>query len=323
MTSPSSERYRIHATLGAGGMGVVYRATDTQLERTVALKLIEDADDGALVREARAASALNHPSICTVYEVGDVNGRPCIVMEHVDGPSLAAAIPPDGLPPPVVMRYGIQIADALAHAHERGVIHRDLKSTNVMLTDDGRVKVLDFGLARRVRDEQRDLATTVLTNPDDDRELAGTIPYMSPALLQGKPATAADDVWALGVLLYEMASGQLPFQGATRFELATSIQRDAPRPLGARVPPGLAAVILRCLARDGTGYRHAHEVRAALEMLQTSTVSVPPRSGDMWCSSKSSMLMPSAPSACVMPDSTPGRSGTCTRTRYRSSGVAG
>jgi serine/threonine-protein kinase len=277
MTTPSSERYRIHATLGAGGMGVVYRATDTQLERTVALKVLEGAaSDGALVREARAASALSHPSICTVYEVGDVNGRPCIVMEHVDGPSLADAIPPDGLPPAVVMRYGIQIVDALAHAHERGVIHRDLKSANVMLTDDGRVKVLDFGLARCVRDRQRDLETTVLTDADD-HELAGTIPYMSPALLQGRPASAADDVWALGVLLYEMASGQLPFQGATRFELATSIQRDTPRPLDARVPSALAAVILRCLARDVTGYRHAHEVRAALEMLQTGAVSVPPR----------------------------------------------
>jgi serine/threonine-protein kinase len=278
MTSRSSERYRIHATLGAGGMGVVYRATDTQLERTVALKVLEDAaSDGALVREARAASALNHPSICTVYEVGDVNGRPCIVMEHVDGPSLATAIPPDGLPPTVVIRYGIQIADALAHAHERGVIHRDLKSANVMIAGEGRVKVLDFGLARRVREERRDLATTVLTNADDDHELAGTIPYMSPALLQGKPASAADDVWALGVLLYEMASGQLPFQGATRFELATSIQRDAPAPLDARVPPSLTAVIFRCLSRDGTGYRHAREVRAALEILQTATVSVPPR----------------------------------------------
>ena len=279
MTASSSGRYRIDAALGSGGMGAVYRATDTQLERTVALKVLEDAtSDGALVREARAASALNHPSICTVYEVGDLDGRPCIVMEHVDGATLAAAIPPGGLGPALVIRYGVQIADALAHAHERGVIHRDLKSANVMIASDGRVKVLDFGLARRVRDRQRGVTTAVLTTAGDDGQLAGTIPYMSPAILQGTAATAADDVWALGVLLYEMATGQLPFQGATGFQLATAIQRDPPLPLDERVPAGLAAVVLRCLARDGNRYRHAHEVRAALEALQSMPERAPSRS---------------------------------------------
>jgi len=272
MTDDTMQRYRIEQKLGTGGMGVVYRATDTHLDRAVAVKvldetLLKDASHAAIVREARAASALNHPHICTVHEVTELDGRPCIVMEHVDGRSLADAIPPEGLPADLAVHYGRQIAEALAHAHDRGVIHRDLKSANVMVTDDGRVKVLDFGLARRLRESQRGVVTEVGPSPGAaDDSVGGTLPYMSPDVLAGHPPSAADDLWSLGVLLYEMASGELPFRGATRFQLATAIQRDAPAPIPGRVSPGLRSVILRCLARDGgTRYEHAHEVRAALE----------------------------------------------------------
>ena len=273
MTGDAPERYRIEKQLGAGGMGVVYRATDVQLQRTVAIKVLDasvanDASGTAIVREARASSSLNHPSICTVYEVAELDGRPCIVMEHVTGTSLAAAIPPGGFPAELVIRYGIQLADALAHAHRHGVIHCDLKSANVMIAEEGRAKVLDFGLARRAREVQRDIVTEI-TAEASDGTIAGTLPYMSPGVLAGHPPQAADDLWSLGVLLYELATGELPFRGGTRFLLATSIQRDAPAPMPSGVPPALRTVIGRCLARDsGVRYRHAEEVRAALETLQ-------------------------------------------------------
>ena len=274
MTPFEPQRYRVEETLGAGGMGVVYRATDTQLERTVALKVLDDRQlseeaRDALVREARAASALNHPSICLVYEVTEISGRPCIVMEHVDGTSLAAAIPPEGLPPELVVRYGIQISDALAHAHERGVLHRDLTSANIMITRDGRAKVLDFGLARRVPAWQRGITTEVMGSPTDGEPAGGTLPYMSPNVLEGQAPRPADDLWSLGVLLYEMASGGLPFRGATRPQIAAAIQRDAPAVLPPQVPAGLRPVIFRCLSRDsGVRHQRAPEVRAALEALQ-------------------------------------------------------
>ena len=273
MTPADTPRYRIEHKLGAGGTGVVYRATDTQLERTVALKVLEVAPGeearAAMVREARAASALNHPSICTVYEVTTIDGQPSIVMEYVDGTSLAKAVPPGGLAPELVVRYGVQIASALAHAHDRGVLHRDLSSANVMITREGHAKVLDFGLARRVREWQRDIGTEDMDSPVGEEPLRGTLVYMSPDVLEGHPPRPADDLWSLGVMLYEIATGALPFRGATRFQLASSIQRDAPAALPPRVSFGLRSVILRCLARDSAvRYQQAHEVRAALEALQ-------------------------------------------------------
>jgi eukaryotic-like serine/threonine-protein kinase len=269
--------YRIQNQLGSGGMGVVYSAYDTILERKVAIKVMGDrasADQTAravLLHEARAASSLNHPNICTIHEVGDSDGEAYIVMEQVGGEPLSSVIGPQGLPPDQVVRYGIQIADALAHAHQNGVIHRDLKSTNAMVTPDGRVKVLDFGLAARLRDTELREVTSSTVPLAESQVIVGTLPYLAPELLRGDPAQAQTDTWALGILLYEMASGAQPFQGRTGFELTSAILREPPSPLPATVPPSLRTVILRCLEKSPDDrYQQARDVRAALEAVELS-----------------------------------------------------
>lgn len=268
-------RYQIEAELGSGGMGVVYRAVDTHLKRNVAIKVLRDApaDDlarGRLVREARAASALSHPHICTIYEVAELDGRSCIVMDHVEGVTLDRIIPPRGLSPELAGRYAMQIADALAHAHDRGVVHRDLKGSNVIVMADGCTKLLDFGLAWRVREAHGPAATESGASLPGEPVVAGTVAYMAPEALQGEPPHPRDDLWALGVLLYEMTTGEHPFRGQTKYQLASAIQRDPPTPLPPRVPAALQAIILRCLAREPVDrYQHAREVRAALEAVQS------------------------------------------------------
>lgn len=276
--------YRIQEQLGSGGMGVVYSAYDTVLERKVAIKVMGDrasADQTAralLLHEARAASSLNHPNICTIHEVGDSDGEAYIVMEQVGGEPLSSVIGVKGLPPDQVVRYGIQIADALAHAHQHGVIHRDLKSTNAMVTPDGRVKVLDFGLASRLRDTELREVTSSTVPLAESQVIVGTLPYLAPELLRGDAARAQTDTWALGILLYEMASGTHPFQGRTGFELTSAILREPPSPLPATVPPGLKTVILRCLEKSPDDrYQQARDVRAALEAAELSQPeSLPP-----------------------------------------------
>lgn len=263
--------YEIAGSLGAGGMGEVYRARDTRLERDVALKLLA-ADDpsGAaarLLREARSASALNHPNICTLHEIGDAGGQPFIVMELVDGEPLDRRISRGGLGLPAVVELGAQIAGALQHAHDRGVIHRDLKSANVAITADGRAKILDFGIARRVRADALADVTRSVNTLDADNQLAGTLAYMAPEVLLGQPADARSDLWALGVMLAEMTTGRLPFRGTTGLALTTAILRDPPD-VASGVPPGLAAIIHRLLAKDPAHrYQSAADVASALGVL--------------------------------------------------------
>jgi serine/threonine protein kinase/thioredoxin-like negative regulator of GroEL len=266
--------YEVSARLGAGGMGEVYLARDTTLGREVALKLLPvemSADENArarLLNEARTASSLNHPHICTIFEVGEAEGRAYIAMEHVQGEALAAKIPEGGLPADTVLRYGTQVADALAHAHERGIIHRDLKTSNVVITPEGHAKVLDFGLAKQLRDVEMAEATKSQVSLTQSGAIVGTLHAIAPEVLSGQPADARGDIWALGVLLYEMAAGALPFQGKTGFELTSAILREPPRALPARVSAGLRAVIQRCLAKEpGQRYQRAGEVRAALEAM--------------------------------------------------------
>lgn len=257
-------------------MGVVYLANDTRLHRSVALKLLTDRSSldpahADLLREGRAASALNHPNICTVHGVEEADGQTFIVMEYVDGVSLSTAIPVNGMPVEASLRYGIQIADALEHAHERGVIHRDLKSANVMVTREGRVKVLDFGLAQRATAPVSYHTSQPTVSQEAHPVLAGTLSYMAPEILGGKPADATSDIWSLGVLLYEISTGALPFHGATSFELTGAIQRDPPKAFPSHVSPAVRAIILRCLAKEpGQRYRRSGEVRAALEAIESA-----------------------------------------------------
>src|SRR5262245_18390304 len=221
--------YRILEKLGAGGMGEVYRARDTLLGRDVAIKVLrpgDAADEAArqrLVREARTASQLNHPHICTIHEVGEAEGLVYMAMECVDGRPLDELVPPRGLPMATVIRYGTQVAEALAYAHERGVIHRDLKLANAVVTADGRVKVLDFGIATRAPIPGKDDATLLSATLTHHGGIAGTLNYMAPEILRGAAADPRSDIWSLGVMLYEMASGARPFRGATEAEMAAAI----------------------------------------------------------------------------------------------------
>ena len=267
--------YTILEKLGSGGMGAVFRAHDARLGRDVALKLLPDenfADRTArerLVREARLASTLNHPNICTVFEVGEANGQTFLAMELIPGRPLSELIPHDGLPVETLLRYGTEVAAALEHAHEKGVVHRDLKSGNVVVTEDGRAKVLDFGLARRTVAESGDEALTQEPTLTDSGIIAGTPPYLAPEVLRGGRANEQSDIWALGVLLYEMATGVVPFRGRTAHELSAAILKDPVPPLPARVPAGLRTVVGRCLEKEpARRFRRAGEVRAALEAIQ-------------------------------------------------------
>jgi serine/threonine-protein kinase len=264
-------RYRVIELIGSGGMGAVYRAYDPTLERDVALKLLhEETLDSEAARarflsEARALSHLNHPHICTVYEIGEADGRTFIAMEYVPGRALSSVIPGDGLPFETVVHYGAQIASAIAHAHDHGIVHRDLKSANVIVTSGGEIKVLDFGLARRFDVDRHGANETQapITRPG---VVLGTPGYMAPEAIVGQPADVRTDVWAVGIILYEMASGALPFSGSTSVELASAILKDPPSALPARVSPGLQGVVQRCLAKEpGQRYQSAGEVRAALE----------------------------------------------------------
>jgi len=269
-------KYRLIEKIGQGGMGVVFRAHDVTLDRDVALKVLPEESFGdpaaraRLLREARTASQLNHPHICTIHEVGEAEGQAFIAMELVEGQPLSARTSAGALPEDDILRFGEQVTDALAHAHARGIIHRDLKSANVIITPDGRAKVLDFGLAKRLSGEDQEGARTLtqasLTTPGT---LTGTLAYMAPEQLRGRPADQRSDIWALGVMLYEMATGRRPFQGKTGFELSSAILNETPA-VPATVPEGLAAVIDRCLAKEpGHRYQKAGEVGAALQAIRS------------------------------------------------------
>ncbi len=271
--------YRILEKLGEGGMGVVYRAHDDQLDRDVAIKVLpaasfsDPAARARLLREARSAAALNHPHISTIHEVGEAEGQAYIAMELIEGQALSACLADGALPAEQVLRYGLQLAEALAHAHERGIAHRDFKSANVVITKDGRAKVLDFGLAKRLSEDELGEVTRSQASVSAPGAIAGTLAYMAPEQLLGQPADARSDVWALGVVLYEMATGSRPFQGQTGFELSSAILNRRPGALPGEIPLPLRGVIERCLEKEPEQrYPRGGEARAALEAIQTGAV---------------------------------------------------
>jgi serine/threonine protein kinase len=283
MIGDKLDHYRLTAKIGEGGMGVVYRARDEELNRDVAVKvlaasMLDHLGRDHLVREAQIASALSHPNICTIYQLGRVDDGFYFVMELVEGQPLSEIVQTTKLSTEAVTRYGVQIADALAHAHDRQIVHRDLKGANVIITHDGRVKVLDFGLARRLDKATVDAVTRSLASVERDRSIVGTLPYMAPEVLTGEIGGYQSDIWALGVLLYEAATGRLPFDGSTSYAVSAAILHEIPRPLPPSVPPGLAAVILRCLTKDlKDRFQRASDIRSALETIQSAAIVSEPR----------------------------------------------
>jgi TolB-like protein/Tfp pilus assembly protein PilF len=281
MTGTRLGQYHILNLLGAGGMGQVYRAHDDRLDRDVAIKLLpassiqDPAARARLLREARAAAALNHPSICTIHEVGEADGQVYIAMELVEGRPLSELAIGRGLPVEEVLRCGRQIADALTHAHARQIVHRDLKSANVVVTPDGRIKVLDFGLAKKLSGAELTEATTQAHAHGEHTAagtLVGTLAYMAPEQLRGEGADARSDLWALGVVLYELAAGVRPFRGQSGFELSANILNQPPSPLPSAVPVALRGVIDRCLDKQpARRYQSASEVRAAIDAVGVAT----------------------------------------------------
>jgi eukaryotic-like serine/threonine-protein kinase len=270
-------QYRVEAKIGEGGMGAVYRGYDTRLRRNVALKLLPperfaDLDrKRRLLREARAASALSHPNIVTVYEIGAQGDVDFIAMEYVQGKTLDELIPAKGLPPKKVFRYAVQIADALAKAHASGILHRDLKPSNIMVTEEDRIKVLDFGLAKMLEPSDGSLDTPVVT---EEGAIVGTAAYMSPEQAEGRKLDARSDVFSFGSVLYEMATGRRPFLADSRIALLGRIVNEDPQPPGqiAPLPPDLEKLILRCLRKETSRrYQTMADLKAALTDLETET----------------------------------------------------
>jgi serine/threonine-protein kinase len=276
--------YELVGRIGSGGMGDVWKARDTRLDRDVAIKVLpggstDSADKRARFnREARAIAALNHPNIVTVYSVEETDALHFITMELVSGHSLEDILPAGGFELNRLLDIAIPLADAVAFAHERGIVHRDLKAANVMVTAEGRVKVLDFGLAKLTGTPR---AATALTQ---EGVVMGTLPYMAPEQIQGADVDHRADIFSLGVVLYEMAAGSRPFTGEHSPALMYSILEEAPRPIAeirAELPASLGDVIDRCLAkRPEQRYSGCREVRDDLDALRRGTlpVSIPPPS---------------------------------------------
>jgi non-specific serine/threonine protein kinase len=285
MIGQSLARYKIIGKLGEGGMGVVYRAEDTELHRQVSLKLLPEhmAEDPERLerfrREARAVAALNHPNIVTIHSIEVVESTHFLTMELVEGDSLDQVLPPGGMPLSKVFDIAIPLADALSTAHERGIIHRDLKPANIMISDEGWIKVLDFGLAKLVGSSEGKGSEPALTNiPTQGHPLTGigtvmgTAPYMSPEQLEGAKVDHRADIFSLGIVMYEMATGRRPFAGESSAALVSSILRDTPptvTEINDGLPRHLARIIQHCLEKDPEArYQSVKDVRNELKSLR-------------------------------------------------------
>src|SRR5262245_53416848 len=279
----SFDHYRILSRLGAGGMGEVWRARDTRLNREVAIKVLPAsfANDADRLRrfkqEALATSALNHPNILTVHDIGDHDGAPFIVAELLEGEELREQLNGGPLPVRTAIDYAQQIASGLAAVHSKGIVHRDLKPGNLFITNDGRVKILDFGLAKlkppQVDAVDMDAPTQKkITNPGT---VLGTVGYMSPEQVRGQETDHRADIFSFGVILYEMLSGNRAFSGASKADVMSAILKDEPPELGetnTKISPQIEKLVRRCLEKQPERRFHsAHDLGFALEALSTSS----------------------------------------------------